>query len=285
MSNSWLGLESDVCVITGAVGGMGSEISREFAKQKAKLVLVDLDEAKCQQFAAELSKEYGIEAIGLSCNTTNEASVDAAVQKVKEKFGRCDVLVNTAAILRFCPLEDLPLDEWNQTINVNMTGYFLMSQRFGRLMIEQKSGRMVHISTVASHTPETYSGAYSATKAAVSMMSKQIAAEWGQFGIRSNAICPCFVKTPLSKKFYEDKAVEEGRTRMIASRRIGETMDIANAVLYLASKRSDYSNGTELVVDGGYEVMLGDLVPRPGGRRQFAIEQHAAAQAAKAAKK
>lgn len=273
MSNNWLGLEGDICVITGAVGGMGVEICREFAKQKANLVLIDLDEAKCQAYANQLATEYGIKAIGLACNTTDEQDVDAAVASVKKEFGRCDVLVNTAAILRFCPLEDLPLEEWNLTINVNMTGYFLMSQRFGRLMIEQKSGRIVHISTVASHTPETYSGAYSSTKAGVSMLSKQIAAEWGQFGIRSNAICPCFVKTPLSKKFYEDKEVEQGRTRMIASRRIGETLDIANAVLYLASKRSDYSNGTELVVDGGYEVMLGDLAPRPGGRRQFAINQ------------
>lgn len=273
MSNNWLGLEGDICVITGAVGGMGVEICREFAKQKANLVLIDLDEAKCQAYANQLATEYGIKAIGLACNTTDEQDVDAAVALVKREFGRCDVLVNTAAILRFCPLEDLPLEEWNLTINVNMTGYFLMSQRFGRLMIEQKSGRIVHISTVASHTPETYSGAYSSTKAGVSMLSKQIAAEWGQFGIRSNAICPCFVKTPLSKKFYEDKEVEQGRTRMIASRRIGETLDIANAVLYLASKRSDYSNGTELVVDGGYEVMLGDLAPRPGGRRQFAINQ------------
>lgn len=281
--SSWLNLEGDICVVTGAVGGMGSQICREFAKQKANLVLVDLDESKCQQYAQELSAEFGIKALGLACNTTNEASVDAAVAKVKEVFGRCDVLVNTAAILRFCPLEDLPLDEWNFTINVNMTGYFLMSQRFGRLMLEQKSGRIVHISTVASHTPETYSGAYSSTKAAISMLSKQIAAEWGQFGIRSNAVCPCFVKTPLSKKFYEDKEVEEGRTRMIASRRIGETLDIANAILYLASKRSDYTNGAELVVDGGYEVMLGDLVPRPGGRRQFAEQQHAALLASKKA--
>ncbi|MCX8640538.1 MULTISPECIES: SDR family NAD(P)-dependent oxidoreductase [unclassified Gilliamella] len=281
MSQSWLGLENDVCVVTGAMGGMGLEICREFAKQKANLVLIDLDEAKCQQFAKELTKQYGIQAIGIACNTTIEEQVDAAVAEVKQVFGRCDVLVNTAAILRFCPIEDLPLDEWKTTVNINLTGYFLMSQRFGRLMIEQKSGRMVHISTVASHTPETYSGAYSPTKAGVSMLSKQFAAEWGQFGIRSNAVCPCFVKTPLSRKFYEDKEVEQGRTRMIASRRIGETIDIANAVLYLASKRSDYSNGTELVVDGGYEVMLGDLVPRPGGRRQFAIEQHAALNANK----
>lgn len=274
MEKQWLDLVGDVCVVTGAVGGMGTEICKEFAKQGANLVLVDLNGEKCQAYADELVKAYGIQAIGVACNTTSEAAVDALVIKVKETFGRCDVLVNTAAILKFCPLEDLPLDEWKLTIDVNLTGYFLISQRIGRLMIEQKSGRMVHISTIASKSPETYSGAYSSTKAAVSMLSKQIAAEWGQFGIRSNAILPCFVKTPLSKKFYEDKEVESGRERMTANRRIGETIDIANAVLYLASNRSDYSNGAELTVEGGYNVMLGDLVPRPGGRRHFAIEQH-----------
>ena len=133
MNNNWLGLEGDVCVITGAVGGMGAEICREFAKQKANLVLIDLNETKCQDFASELAKEYGIKAIGLACNTTDEKSVDNAVALVKQQFGRCDVLVNTAAILKFCPLEDLPLDEWQLTIDVNMTGYFLMSQRLLRI--------------------------------------------------------------------------------------------------------------------------------------------------------
>lgn len=272
MSEEWLGLESDIVAITGALGGMGKEFSRAFAGQKANLVLIDLNENACQEYADQLSKEYGVEAIGIGCNTTNEKQVDAAVELVRQQFGRCDVLVNTAAILRFSPLEDLPLDEWNQTVNVNLTGYFLVSQRFGRLMLEQKSGRMVHISTIASRFPETYSGAYSPTKAAVSMLSRQIAAEWGEQGIRSNAILPCFVQTPLSEKFYEDKAVEEGRKRMTASRRIGNLSDIANAVLYLASSRSDYTNGGELTVEGGYSVMIGDLVPKPGGRRQYAID-------------
>lgn len=272
MSEEWLGLESDIVAITGALGGMGKEFSRAFAGQKANLVLIDLNESACQEYADQLSKEYGVEAIGIGCNTTNEKQVDAAVELVRQQFGRCDVLVNTAAILRFSPLEDLPLDEWNQTVNVNLTGYFLVSQRFGRLMLEQKSGRMVHISTIASRFPETYSGAYSPTKAAVSMLSRQIAAEWGEQGIRSNAILPCFVQTPLSEKFYEDKAVEEGRKRMTASRRIGNLSDIANAVLYLASSRSDYTNGGELTVEGGYSVMIGDLVPKPGGRRQYAID-------------
>lgn len=141
-------------------------------------------------------------------------------------------------------------------------------------MIKQKKGTMVHISTVASHFPETYSGAYSTTKAAVNMISKQIAAEWGQFGVRSNCVLPCLVKTPLSKDFYKDKEVEDGRSRLVASKRIGELKDISNTVLFLASDRSDYTNGDEINVDGGIGIMMQDMIPKPGGRRQYAIDHH-----------
>lgn len=272
MSNTWLGLTDDVVVITGALGGMGKKIAHDFAEQKAKLALVDLDKEKTVAYAKELAEEFGVQAEGYSCNSTSEEQVDALVADVKKDFGRIDILVNTAAILKFCLLEELPLAEWKQVIDVNLNGYFLISQRIGRVMIEQQSGRMVHISTIASMSPETYSGAYSPSKAAVNMMSKQIAAEWGQYGVRSNCVLPCFVKTPLSTKFYEDEEVEEGRRRMTASRRIGEVQDIANAVLFLASKRADYTNGEELRVEGGFGIMLGDLVPKPGGRRQYAID-------------
>lgn len=274
MPENWLGLEDKVVVVTGAAGGMGREICREFAKQKAKVVLLDLNIDGAQQLASDLKQEFDVENLAIKIDTTSEEAVEAAVKQVVDVFGRVDVLVNTAAMLRGCVLEDLPLEEWKQTVDINLTGYFLVSQRFGRVMIEQGKGTMVHISTIASKFPETYSAAYSSTKAGVNMLSRQIAAEWGQFGVRSNCIMPCFVKTPLSESFYEDKEVEEGRKRLTANRRIGNTMDIANAVLYLASERSDYTNGHELAVEGGYGIMMGDLVPKPGGRREFAIKQH-----------
>ena len=149
-----------------------------------------------------------------------------------------------------------------------------MSQRFGKVMIKQKHGTLVHISTVASHSPETYSGAYSTTKAAVDMMSKQMAAEWGQFGVRSNCVLPCLVKTPLSANFYSDPKVEDGRKKLVASRRIGTLDDIANTVLFMSSDRSDYTNGGEVTVDGGIGIMMSDQIPKPGGRRQYAIDHH-----------
>lgn len=272
MENSWLDLAGDVVLITGALGGMGRKIANDFAEQGANMALVDLNKEATAAYAKELANTYNVKAEGYSCNSTVEEQVEALIKDVKADFGRIDVLVNTAAILKFSPLEDLPFDEWKQVIDVNLNGYFLISQRVGQVMIEQQGGRMVHISTIASISPETYSGAYSPSKAGVNMMSKQIAAEWGQYGVRSNCILPCFVKTPLSTKFYEDVEVEEGRRRMVASRRIGDVQDIANSALFLASKRSDYTNGHELRVEGGFGIMLGDLVPKPGGRRQYAID-------------
>lgn len=274
--DKWLGLENKVVVVTGAVGGMGRTICEEFAKQNAKIVLLDLFKEKADEYAQYLTDTYGVDTLSLAVNTTKEDTVDEAVKAVKEKFGRVDILVNTAAMLRACPLEDLPLDEWRQTIDVNLTGYFLVSQRFGRLMIEQKYGNMVHISTIASVFPETYSAAYSPSKAGVNMLSRQIAAEWGEFGVRSNCIQPCFVKTPLSESFYADPEVEKGRKSLTANKRIGNTLDIANAVLYLSSDRSNYTNGHELRVEGGFGIMMGDQTPKPGGRKEFAIKEHEA---------
>ncbi|ANK61950.1 SDR family NAD(P)-dependent oxidoreductase [Loigolactobacillus backii] len=274
MSDSWLGLEGKVVVVTGAVGGMGTKFTEEYAKQGANIALVDLLEEKTEERAKALHDKYGVDTLAVKCNTTSEKEVDAAVKKVVDHFGQVDVLVNTAAILRFSPLEDLRLDEWNMALNVNLTGYFLMSQRFGRVMIKQHKGIMIHISTIASRFPETYSGTYSTTKAGVNMMSRQIAAEWGQFGVRSNCVLPCLVKTPLSQDFYSDPKVEEGRKNLTASKRIGTLDDIANAVIYLSSDRSDYTNGGELTVEGGFGIMMGDQIPKPGGRREYAVEHH-----------
>lgn len=274
MKDSWLRLADKVVIVTGGVGGMGTRFCADFAQQGAKVVVCDLNGDKATQYAQELQTKYGVETLGVSCNTTKEADVDAAVASVIEKFGRIDILVNTAAILKFSPLEDLGFDEWKQTVDVNLNGYFLMSQRVGQVMIKQNKGSMVHVSTIASRFPETYSGAYSTTKAGVNMMSRQMAAEWGQFGVKSNCVLPCFVKTPLSAPFYADPEVEQGRKRLTASKRIGDLSDISNAVLFLASDRSDYTNGGEVTVEGGFGIMMGDMTPKPGGRRQYAIEHH-----------
>lgn len=271
VEDSWLDLKGKVAVVTGAAGGMGAKITEELAKQGINIALVDIQRDKVEAFAQEISEKYTVKVIALYCDTSNEGDVKTAVQAVVKQFDRVDILINTAAILRSSLFEELSLADWQKTLNINLTGYFLMSQHFGRVMIKQGKGTLIHISTMLSKFPETYSGAYSVSKAGVNMLSKQMAAEWGQYGLRSNCILPSLVKTPLSKDFYSDPEVLKERERITASKRIGTLDDIANAVLYLASDRSEYTNGGELTVEGSLGIMMGDQIAKPGGRKAYAM--------------
>ena len=272
LENSWLDLKGKVAVVTGAVGGMGTKIIEEFAKQEVHVALLDIQEEKLVESAKDISEKYQVKTLAVQCNTSDETDVDKAVKEVLSKFGKVDILVNTAAILRSSLFEDLTLEEWETTLKINLTGYFLISQRFGREMIKEGKGTMVHISTLLSQFPETYSGAYSVSKAGVNMLSQQMAAEWGQYGLRSNCILPSLVQTPLSKDFYAAPEVLQKRIDITASKRIGTLDDIANAVLYLSSDRSEYTNGAELKVEGGLGIMMGDQIAKPGGRKEYAIK-------------
>lgn len=263
-SNDWLGLSGAVCVVTGAAGGIGAVVARELVKQGASVVLLDLDVSKCTELAANLSEHSEVPVSALACDISDAGSVQQAAAQVQALHGRCDVLVNNASVLRAASLETITLEQWNQVLSVNLSGYLLCAQAFGQQMLAQGSGRIINIASIAAHSPQPWSGAYSTAKAGVAMLSRQFAVEWGDRGIRSNAICPGLIRTPLSAAFYADPDIERQRCAMTASRRIGEPQDIADAVLFLASARSSYINGTELVVDGGFESMPMALLPRPG---------------------
>lgn len=259
----WLGLDSAVCVVTGAAGGIGAVVARELTEQGACVALLDLDIDKCRAVAASLA-EHGAQVSALACDISDPASVAEAAQQVSSLYGRCDVLVNNASVMRPASLEDITLEQWNQVLSVNLAGYLLCAQAFGRQMLAQGCGSIVNIASIAAHSPQPWSGAYSTAKAGVTMLSRQLAVEWGDRGVRSNAICPGLIKTPLSAAFYADPNIALRRSAMTASRRIGEPQDIADAALYLASTRSSYVNGAELLVDGGFESMPMALLPRPG---------------------
>lgn len=259
----WLGLEGRVCVVTGAASGIGAATARSLAQAGARVALLDRDTAGCEKVAAEISAQ-GATALAVSCDTASEASVNAAAQRVQTGLGGCYALINNAGLLRAGGLADVSLDDWNTVLSINLTGYLLCARAFSRPMREAGQGSIVNVASVSALFPQTGSGAYSASKAGVLLMSRQMALEWGPQGIRSNAICPGMIRTALSARFYEEPGFEQKRAAVTASRRVGEPQDIADVALFLASPRSAYVNAAEIAVDGGMTSMLMDMVPRPG---------------------
>lgn len=259
----WLGLTDRVCVVTGAASGIGRQIAMELAAAGARVALVDRDGEAVNQ-ASRYLKGQGATVIGVECDISDEGAVLRAAAQVRHDLGPVDGLINNAGLLRPGSLEDVNLAEWNAVLAVNLTGYLVCSRAFGRDMLDACRGSIVHIASVSALHPQTYSGAYSASKAGVLLLSRQMAAEWGPRGVRSNVICPGMIRTPLSAKFYEEPGLEARRAAATASRRVGEPNDIADPALFLLSDRSSYVNGAELAVDGGLGCMLMDMVPRPG---------------------
>lgn len=256
---SWLGLQGKTVVVTGAGGGIGQALVRAFAGEGARVVLLDRDEDR----TAPLAGEVGGGAFALSCDLSKAEEIAAAAAKV-DAAGGADVLVNNAGILRPGPLESVAESDWSAMLGVNLTGYLATAQAFGKGMIARGEGALVHVASIAGTQPQPASGAYSASKAAILMLSRQLAYEWGPKGIRSNTVSPGLVRTPLSEPFYRDEDVKARREAMVPLRRIAEPKDMADVALFLASPRASYVSGQDIVVDGGLSQALMGLVPRPG---------------------
>lgn len=256
---SWLGLEGRTAVVTGAGGGIGQAICSAFAAQGVRVVLLDRDIGRAEDLAAAIGKG----AFALRCDLAEPAEVVSAASRV-EAAGGADILVNSAAILRPGTLDGISEADWSAMLTVNLTGYLVASQAFGRAMLARRCGSIVHIASISGSQPQPASGAYSASKAATSMLSRQLAVEWGPRGVRSNCVSPGLVATPMSAAFYADAEVKARREEMVPLRRIATPEDMADVALFLASGRSSYVTGQDIVVDGGLSQSLMGLVPRPG---------------------
>lgn len=255
---SWLDLEGKTAAVTGAAGGIGKAIAIAFRDQGAQVALLDINAEAVKASAAEIG------GLGVACDVSDEASVAAAVRQAGETLGDVDILVNNAAYLSPGNLDEVDIAAWQKMLEVNLTGYLRCAQAFGRGMLERGRGSMVHIGSISGNHQQAYSNAYSASKAGVSMLSRQLAFEWGPRGVRSNVVAPGLVRTALSEAFYADPKTKAAREAVVPLRRIGRVEDIADAVLFFASNRAEYISGQEVIVDGGFAQTLMSHVPRPG---------------------
>ncbi|MGG2027292.1 SDR family oxidoreductase [Gottfriedia sp. S16(2024)] len=249
-------LTGKVAIVTGGGRGLGEQIAKGFAEAGANVVLCSRNVEACQEISEEL-KSLGVESFALKCDVTNKEDVQRVVEETKEKFGRIDILVNNSGASWGAPAEDMPLEAWNKVMNVNVTGTFLMSQAVGKIMLEQKSGKIINIASIAGlvgTNPKVMNAVgYSASKGAVISFTKDLAAKWGPTGIHVNALAPGFFPTKMSKD-----VISHGTDEIIESiplKKFGNEDELKGAALFLATPASNYVTGSVLVVDGGASIV------------------------------
>jgi len=252
-------LTGRVAVVTGAAGGIGSATAALLAEQGCSVALLDVDTDGAERAATACA-----DALVMDCDISDAARVDTAVEATLERWGRCDILVNNAAVVSFGRLEDTSLDDWERVVSVNLRGYFLCTQRFGRHMLEQRSGAIVNVLSAASTWPETMAGGYSAAKAGQALLTTQTAVEWGPYGVRCNGVSPALIRTPLSEPFWRDPVIGEQRRQLVPLRRAGEPREVASVIAFFASDAASFVNGQVIEVDGGWSQSLVEQLPRPG---------------------
>lgn len=249
-------LENKVALITGAGSGMGREVALLFAKEGARLVLNDVV-AETVEETAQMIIDEGGEAIAVAGSVTNEADVEKTVKAGVEKFGKLDTLYNNAGIM---PDEDesvltMDLNVWHRVLDVNLNGLALCCKYGIPEIIKAGGGAVVNVASfvalVGCSVPQD---AYTASKGAVIALTQSLAVQFGPKGVRSNAICPGPIITPLMETLFATEEAKMLRLNRIPMGRFGQPEDIAYAALYLASDEASWVNGASLVVDGGITV-------------------------------
>ncbi len=247
-----LEFNGQVVLVTGAGSpkGIGRTIAQTFGKQGATVVICDINQAGLDANVAEM-KAMGIEAAGYAANLCDEGSVTELVNTVVEKYGRIDVLVNNAGVSQKVTVADMTLDDMKRIFNVNMFGLFLITKAVCEVMKKQRYGRIVHLSSVSGKRGGgVFGGAhYSASKAAVLGFSKNLAREVSEYGITTNCVCPGLINTEIWKSMPKEQA--DAVIAGIPMGRPGETQEVANAIVFLASKEASYITGEEIDINGG----------------------------------
>jgi NAD(P)-dependent dehydrogenase (short-subunit alcohol dehydrogenase family) len=246
-------LADKICVVTGGAQGIGAAVCDEFAEQRARLAILDVDGALAEARASEL-RERGIVVVAYQCDVADRASVVAVAEEARSELGPADVLVNSAGLAFIGPSLEFPEDEWRRSLDVMATGVFFCCQAFGRQMAEAGRGAIVNITSINATVAFPVRLAYNAAKAAVKSMTEVLAIEWASQGIRVNAVAPGVTRTALVERAIEaGHADEDAYVERTPMRRLAEPAEIAKAVLFLASEeQSGFVTGHSLVVDGGW---------------------------------
>ncbi len=244
-------LDGKVALVPGGTGGIGHELARALAEYGADVVIAGRSLDRAREKAEEI-RSTGRRIRGLAVDATDPESVGQLVKEVMDEFGRIDVLMNCVGGQFEAPAQDFPLSEFRRVMELNVTSMFILSQAVGRIMIEQKSGSIITLSSVRGQLAIRRGyAAYTPSKAAVNNLTRQLATEWAPYNVRVNAISPTFIETPLVAHMLADEKFRRSLTERIPLGRVGVPADIVGATIFLASPASSFVTGHVLLVDGG----------------------------------
>jgi gluconate 5-dehydrogenase len=252
-SKNLFDLTGKVAVVTGASSGLGVQMAKALARQGADIVVLARRKDRLDKVAEDI-KALGVKCLAVQCDVTDTASIQTAVSAVKAEYGRADILINNAGSGGVGPAETTSDDDWNHTVSVDLNGVFKVAREFGKLMIENKYGRIINIASMYGMVGNMAlpTAAYHAAKGGVINLTRALAAEWAKHGITVNAICPGYFATELTEDTLKTESFSNYMKASVPVGRYGHEGELDSAAIFLSSEGSAYVTGVILPVDGGY---------------------------------
>lgn len=251
MTKELFSLEGKVAVITGGTSGIGRALSLGFADAGADVVATARRQQQVDETAAEIEKR-GRKTLRIASDVADRNTLETLCAAAIERFGKVDILVNCAGIIKRTPTLDLPEADWTNILNTNLTGTLRACQVFGRKMLERGYGRIVNIASLNSFVALSEVAAYAASKAGVASLTRSLAVEWSKKGVTVNAVAPGVFRTDLNAQLLDSTPRGQELLMRTPMGRFGKTEELVGAVLYLASDSASFVTGQILVVDGGF---------------------------------
>lgn len=249
-------LEGQVAIVTGGGQGLGKVFCLAFAEAGADVVVAEINPTTGQQTVDDVAR-LERRALAIETDVRSRESVQNMVSAALGEFGQIDVLMNNAGIVKWCPAEEVPEEDWREVMDVNLNGLFLCCQEVGKHMIERRRGSIINIASMSGlivNRPQDQTS-YNASKAAVIQLTKSLAVEWAPHNIRVNAMAPGYMGTDMAKPFFENPEYGPHWIGAIPMKRPGKPEELGPAAVFLASDASSYVTGATLVVDGGYTAL------------------------------
>jgi NAD(P)-dependent dehydrogenase (short-subunit alcohol dehydrogenase family) len=252
MADELFSVKDQIVLVSGGSRGIGRAIAQGFADRGATVVITGRD----QETVTKTAQTLGENVCPMVCDVADAAAISALAKAVIDKFGGIDTLVNAAGVNRRKPALEITEDDYDYILDINLKGAFLMSQAVGRHMVERRQGSQINISSLNNERPLIGVIPYAMSKAGMGHMTKVLAMEWGEYGVRVNAIGPGFTMTDLTRKLWSQPKIYEWGMANTPLRRLGQPEDMIGASIFLASKASSFITGQILYVDGGFSAGL-----------------------------